>query len=85
MSVIPKPRGIVTNAYSGSSDETYNNSSNYPWIGLNISNDGGSDLTFQVNCLTLTVKSGETFDDDFSDFNSIIINSTVAYRLVLRS
>jgi hypothetical protein len=41
-------------------------------------------LTFTVNNLTITVKSNETFTDDFVDFTSITINSNIAYRLVAR-
>ena len=64
------------------------------WDSLSVSNDHTStSLTFVVtdtsttpdrDLATVTVLAGETFDDIFPKFNKIVVNSTVAYRIILR-
>jgi hypothetical protein len=83
MAITPKPSGNVVDSFSGSTGQTHTKSSGY-WKSLSIVNDGNSDLTFTVNNITITVKSNETFTDDFSDFNQITVNSNIAYRIVAR-
>lgn len=83
MGITPKPHGNVVSYFSGNTATTHTKSSGY-WKSLSIINDGAGDLTFTVNNLTVTIQSNETYDDDFVDFNSITINSNIAYRLALR-
>jgi hypothetical protein len=83
MSITPKPSGNVLDVYSGSTVTTYTKSNGY-WKSLSIVNDGNSDLTFTVNNITITVKSNETYNDDFEDFNTITVNSNIAHRIVAR-
>jgi hypothetical protein len=54
------------------------------WRSVSITNDGTSDLRFQANGLTVTVQSGEYFDDNFQDFTELEILDNVAYRIILR-
>lgn len=84
MGLTPKPRGNVINYYTGNVAITHSMPDDRYWTSLAIINDGISDLTFTINNMTITVKSSETFDDDFESFNSIRINTAIAYRLVLR-
>lgn len=44
-----------------------------------INNTGASDLTFIVNGVTLTVKSGEQFEDVFDIFTQITVNATSTF------
>lgn len=83
MSITAKSRGNVVNYFSGSVNYTINRSSGN-WISLLITNDGASDLTITVNSLIMTVRSGESLDEDFADFNQVSIITTVAYRIWLR-
>jgi hypothetical protein len=72
----------VIEAWSGSANTTKT------WDGymqgFYIKNDGASDLTFTVNGMTFTVKTGEIFEDVFQPFNSLTITTTVAYRAYVR-
>jgi hypothetical protein len=83
MSITAKPRGNVVNYYSGSADRAVNKTTG-EWTSLMITNDGAADLTITVNSLPMIVKTGETLDEDFVDFNQVTITTTVAYRLWLR-
>jgi hypothetical protein len=79
----PKQRGNVLNYYSGNSNATHTKSTG-EWISLLLTNDGSSNLTYTVNNITQTLLPGDIIDEDFGNFNSIIINTTVNYRLWLR-
>lgn len=48
--------------------------------GFFIVNDGIADLTFTINSVIRTVKSGENYEAKFDAFTSITINATSAYR-----
>jgi hypothetical protein len=52
--------------------------------GFKIANDGDSTLTFTINGLTITVKAGETVSDDFREFFTVTVTSTVAFRAWVR-
>jgi len=83
MAITPKARGNVINYYNSTGPKTYSKPEGI-WVGLAISNDNlVNNLTFTVNGLTITVKTNETFDDDFEGFTSITVHSG-SFRLVLR-
>jgi hypothetical protein len=84
MAITPKPSGNIVDYFEGSTITTHSKTTGN-WIGLDIVNDGSSDLQFTVNSLPITVKANETFSGDFADFNSISIDTAVAYRLTLRA
>jgi hypothetical protein len=85
MAITAKPRGNVVNYYSGNTDRTIDRSDNKYWISLSITNDDNTNnLTITVNNMIITVKAGETFDEDFEDFDSVIIQTNVNYRIWLR-
>jgi hypothetical protein len=49
--------------------------------GFVITNDDAtSDLTIQINGITITVKAGEVFEGDFSKFNNVVITAVGSYR-----
>lgn len=48
--------------------------------GFFIVNDGTADLTFTINTITRTVKSGENYEAKFDAFTSVTVNATSAYR-----
>jgi hypothetical protein len=84
MNITPKPRGNITHYYENQGIKTFSNKNSY-WTGLALSNDNSFiALTFTVNGITIKVKAGETFDDDFVDFKTIKINTKNNYRLYLR-
>jgi len=77
--------GEVDFQASGSTATTITKSSAAKkWKSINITNDGSEDLTFTINSLTSTVKPGEIFNDKFVPFSSVVLNSSIAYRLWLR-
>jgi len=81
MAVGYKQRGNVVNYYENSGSLTLNKSSR-DWISLMITNDDGTNnLTITVNGLAMIVKPGETIDEDFEDFNSVIISANGNYRI----
>lgn len=83
MAITNKPRGNITHYYAGSGVNTYTNITR-KWVGMAIINDNALlSLTFTINLITVSVKAGEHFDDDFEDFDTITVNSG-SYRLVLR-
>lgn len=71
-------RKPVIEYFSGSANTT--KTVNGHATGFGIVNDGSSDLTFTINGLTITVKIGETFDDDFPYFESVTVTTTGAFR-----
>lgn len=79
----PKSSGNVTDFFSGSSTETHKKTVGN-WKSLAIINDGQDNLTITVNNVTITVAGSEQFDDNFAEFNSMAVTTTVAYRLVCR-
>ena len=83
MSFNPKPGGDVKDYFAGNAVIVHSKAEDY-WWGLSIINDGAGDLIFTVNNVRITVASGEAFSDNFADFNSISIDTAMAYRLVLR-
>jgi hypothetical protein len=80
-----KPSGNVTRYEAGSSNVTYSNNAPNAWTSLAITNDGASDLTVTIHGMPIIVKPNEQLNEDFVDFNSVQITTTVAYRLMLRS
>lgn len=82
--ITPKPEGNVSHSYNGNENKIYSRDNGY-WVGLSIANDGLSSLDFSLNGIRVTVNAGEVFEDNFAGFQSISIETTVAYRLVLRS
>lgn len=83
MSITPKPAGNVVDYFSGTGSGTGQKLSGY-WKSLSVINTGGADLTLTVNGLAITVQNGETFDDNFEDFNEFEITASGAWRIVLR-
>jgi hypothetical protein len=84
MSITAKPRGNIVNYYTGNGDRTYTNSSDNPWVSLMITNDGVSDLIVTVNSMPITIKASETFDEDFVDFDTVVIAASDSYRILMR-
>lgn len=80
-SFIEKGR-VVKDAFSGSVSV----SKTYPidMFGFGIVNDGVADLTFSIGTFTITVKPGETFDDLFEPFTTVVVTATDAFRAVVR-
>jgi hypothetical protein len=80
-SFIEKGR-VVKDAFNGSESV----SKTYPMdmFGFGIVNDGIADLTFSIGAFTLTVKPGETFDDLFEPFTTVVVTATDAFRAVVR-
>jgi hypothetical protein len=72
----------IKDSWSGSSNITKTFTSSM--YGFDITNDGSSDLTFTINGLTITVKSGEVFSDVFEAFTSVTITTTVSYRATVK-
>ena len=85
MAIEPKSRGNIVRFESDNVNKTYRNNTNNPWISVMITNDGASDITLVINNISIIVKSGETYDDDFVGFTSLNILASVAFRLWLRS
>lgn len=83
MAIIPKERGNIVNYYENMGTKTFNKD-NENWISLMLTNDGTSNIILIINNMTITVKAGETLDEDFVDFNTISIQATENYRLWLR-
>lgn len=87
MSIGYKPRGNVVNYDSGNTDKTITKSTGM-WISLLITNDAvvnsSNNLTIKVNDIIMTVKPGETMDEDFENFNRVVITATNSYRIWLR-
>jgi hypothetical protein len=81
--ITPKSSGNIADSFSGNATTTHTKTTG-DWRSLAVINDGASDITFTVNNITVTVKPNETFDDDFESFNSVLVTTTVAYRLVCR-
>jgi hypothetical protein len=80
-----KPSGNVVAYQTGSVNAVYTYSGNGDgWASLTIINDGVAALTFTVNGMTITVNANESFTDDFVDFTTITVTTSVAYRLLLR-
>lgn len=46
----------------------------------NYSADGLTDLTFKIGTVTLTVKGGESFEESFAAFTSVLITAQGPYR-----
>ena len=70
-----------TDADTGNKTITLTNESR----GLQIVNDGATDLVLTVNSMDFTVKSGEVFDEAFETmFTTIGIVTAVAWRLIVR-
>lgn len=72
----------IVETWSGNT--TITKTFNTPMAGFYIKNDGASDLTFTVNGMTFTVKTGEIFEDVFQPFTTLTITTTVAYRAFVR-
>ena len=87
MAIGYKPRGNVVNYFSDNVNRTITKL-NGKWISLVITNDAvvnsSNDLTININGIIMTVKPGETMDEDFADFNEVIIVATDNYRIWLR-
>lgn len=83
MAIIPKERGNIVNYYENMGTRTFNKDNEY-WISLMLTNDGTSNIILIINNMTITVKAGETLDEDFVDFNTVSIQATGNYRLWLR-
>lgn len=72
----------VIDYFAGSSNVTKNYTEA---TGVSIANDGTTgDLTFTVNGMTITVKAGESFNDNFAPFNTLTVTTTVAFRATVR-
>jgi hypothetical protein len=85
MAITPKPRGNVTNYYRDNKSKTLSKQGNDKWISLMITNDSiQNNLILTINDMNITVKAGETFDEDFVDFNTLEIFATDYYRIWLR-
>ena len=69
--------------YAGSTTATH--TPGLPCVGISITNDGASSLTFTINSITITVKAGENFSAEFDPFTSVTVTTSVAYRLVLKA
>ena len=68
--------------------KTYSGSGNYSIAepdnldAFEIMNDGSADLTFTIQGNSFTVKSGETFYNEFNNFDSFSITATEPWRAV---
>ncbi len=83
--ITPKQRGNIINSYNDNKDRTFIIPiTNRYWTSLAITNDGLSDLTLTINNISVIVKAGETFDDDFEDFTQVQVTSSVDYRICMR-
>lgn len=80
-SFIEKGR-VVKDAFHDTESVTRNYQSKM--FGFGIVNDGDTDITFTINDFTILVKPYESFDDLFDGFTTVIINSTGAFRAVVR-
>ena len=80
MTEIIQPK--IQEAFSGNSTITY--TCKNPSYMFSIKNDGGSNLTFTINGITITVKPGEVFEDYFEVFNNVIVTTTVSYRALIK-
>jgi hypothetical protein len=76
MQQVSKPH--VLNYFAGSTTATHATTDSC--YGFTIINDGASDLTFTINGITITVKSGECFRGEFNNYASVTVTTTVAYR-----
>ena len=85
MSVEPKPRGNVVNYFEGNGDRdrTLSKESGY-WTSLGLTNDGAPNIYITVNGMRMKVEADEVFDEDFVDFNSVVIEALGNYRIWLR-
>lgn len=81
--ITPKANGNVVNYYSGNSNATHSKSSGY-WKSISVINTSGSDSTLIINGMNILIKDGETFDDNFVNFNIFSITITGQYRVVCR-
>ena len=68
--IAPKPSGNVINYYQNEGSVTFQKDTGY-WVSLMITNDGASDLQIVINNLTITIKSGETLNEDLELWNKI--------------
>jgi uncharacterized membrane protein len=93
MSFTPKPRGNVifsSNVTNQTDSNTETNSdSNQPWLSVSIYNTGSNNINLTINDVLIVIAANETFDDDFEDFDSVVIepstsDQAISYRLTLR-
>lgn len=85
MAIAPKPRGNIIDYFENNNRDLSKN--NGYWKSLCVTNDDTRDLHISLNGMTFKIKAGETFDDDFEDFNYIsigVLGSNALYRLWLR-
>ena len=85
MGVSPKPRGNVVNYYLGSETEQFDKTGDDKWTSIVVTNDGSADIVLSVNNIDMTIKAGETLDEDFVDFDTFEITAVAtAYRVFVR-
>jgi hypothetical protein len=72
---------VVKDVWSGTSGSaTHTIAAGASCSYFEISNDGSTDLTFTIGALTFTVKTGESFGDNFSSFSSVAVSANGNYR-----
>jgi hypothetical protein len=72
----------VIGTFSGSTTTTYTCSSECN--GFGIINTGASDLTFTINDITITVSSGESFENVFESFSSVVVTATDTFKAIVK-
>jgi hypothetical protein len=63
----------VADAFSATGTVTHNFTQTM--FGFTLQNDGPNDLSFSIGSVTITVKSGECFQERFQPFTSVTINA----------
>jgi len=73
---------LVKDVFNGSSTVSKTYATNM--YGFGIVNDGEADLTVTINTFDIVVRPGESFDDLFDPFQSLIVTATDNFRAVVR-
>lgn len=75
-------RGSIKQAWSGSGNVNMNFSTEVRT--LSLKNDGAGDVTITINGITITIKSEESFYDDFEPFTAMSIVANSIYRAYVK-
>jgi hypothetical protein len=69
---------LVHDAWEGSSTTTRNLTKQC--VGVNLKNDGTSDIVLNINDLSITIKAGEHYSAKFQPFTVLTLTTTSPYR-----
>jgi hypothetical protein len=76
--------GINVDYLKSTGNGTYTWTGQRKLSGIDITNDDGvNSLTFEVNGMTVTLMAGESYEADLSDFDTVEIVATGAWRIWL--